>query len=817
MPRTPNPALETLFPLLAGSSGRGSAARRSAVLGLALVVVALLGACGSDIEGRMSEARALQDVGQFAASIKELRGILAEAPENPEANYRLGVALMQTGEASRAVWVLEKAAQHKEFAVPAGLLLASSHFTSQNFEACIRAADRVLQLDSANQAARTMRAKGYLGAQRLEDALKDTEELRELAPEDYSILALHATVLGDLGRNEDAKAAYDALKEMGIASGDASLGPRGCIAPALFAKDTLKDAARAEELFDDCIERFPTNGIVIQQFTQFLDPLGKEEKATELVRAAAEKAPENLSLRSSLANRLRSQGDAAGAEKVLLEAVESFDSAGAWNLLAAFYREQHDSAKALEAIEKVVSLSGGANDQLRFTQADMLIDEGRLEEAEKIAVSLKEPVYTKLLQGRILLERGDAKGALENFEHGIRAWPSNAGARYLAGSAAFRLGDLDRAVSELREAVRVDNASTPAAELLTRIHFERGEYAEALRFAQVALKRRDANPIDIYAVIAKTLTALKKYDEARLAAKTLLGLPEGKLRGTHELALIAAEQEGPAAGSAAIEAGGFDLAAPENLVLLRAYSEFEIAAKRGDRALAKTEQALEKQPESADLHQIRGTLLAHLDRSDDARAAFERSQELAPDSGRPLAGLAMMAARSGDLKRAIELFDQASAKEPLVQSYRYSAAQLELALGNTAAAEKRLRELVASAPAHAAARNDLAWILADRGEELDYALQLAEEARRLDSSPEVLDTLGWVHFKRGEMAKSIEALEQSVAARGDVPSTRYRLGLALNKSGDPARAREMLESAIAAGEFPESADARRELQQLESE
>jgi len=58
-------------------------------------------------------------------------------------------------------------------------------------------------------------------------------------------------------------------------------------------------------------------------------------------------------------------------------------------------------------------------------------------------------------------------------------------------------------------------------------------------------------------------------------------------------------------------------------------------------------------------------------------------------------------------------------------------------------------------------------------------------------------------------------LEQAVEARVDSPSISYRLGVALNKAGDPERAREMLEEAIAAGSFPEVADARRELAELE--
>ena len=155
--------------------------------------------CGGDSESRMAEVRALQDVGQFTASIDELREILAEKPDDPEASYRLGVALVQTGEASRAVWPLEKAAESPEYVVQASLLLASAHFANQNFEAVVKAADRVLEADPERLVALKMRAKGNLGAGKLDAALVDTKRLLESEPDDYSVNLLYATILTDSG------------------------------------------------------------------------------------------------------------------------------------------------------------------------------------------------------------------------------------------------------------------------------------------------------------------------------------------------------------------------------------------------------------------------------------------------------------------------------------------------------------------------------------------------------------------------------------------------------------------------------------------
>lgn len=808
---------ETTLPIASIRQGDARSCCRDRLAGalcLAALALATLG-CEGDIEARMAEVRALQDVGQFTASIEELREILAIVPDLPEASYRLGVALVQTGEPSRAVWALEKAAESQEYAIPAALLLASVHFASQNFEATIASANRVLELEPDRTAAIRLRASGHLGVGDLDAALEDAERLLKVSPDDYSFNVLYATILADMGRLDEADAAHIRVNQLALEGGDPALGHRGCIALATFVRDYLKDLERAEVLFDDCVERFPTNGFVVGESMRYYDRIGKPDKATDLIRRAVEAAPENLSLRSSLATRLRNRGDADGAEQVLLEAVESFKSAGAWDLLANFYRQQGEPRKALEAIEKVLELSGGGSDAQRFVQADVLIDLGELDAADEIARSLEQPTYAKLLRGRIALERGNAAEALALFDDGIRAWPDNAGARYLAGLAARDLGNYDRAVSELREAVRSDASATAAAEVLTRLYYERGEYKEAVRFGKAALKRRGANRAELYLVGARTLTELETYDEARQTARALAELPGEKRRGTLELARVERAAVGPEAARHVLEQSGFDLADSENEDLLRAWIDALVAQGQTQPALVRVDASLAAHPDDAGYHEIRGTLLTQLGRTDEARASYEKAAKLDPEFAAAWAGLGGLAARRNDLAKAVELFDKAAALSPGVSTYAYSAGQLAFAANDVAGAEQRMREVVRHFPGHAGARNDLAWMLAEQERELDLALELAEEAQHLDPSPDVLDTLGWVRFKRGELSAAVSALEQALETRADSPSIRYRLGLALSKSGNPDRAREMLQAAVAAGAFPEAQAARRELAQLD--
>jgi tetratricopeptide (TPR) repeat protein len=806
MPCTPDPNQPKLW--------RARRATATACGALALAWLTL--GCGGDIEARMAEVRALQDVGQFTASIDELREILAISPDLPEASYRLGVALVQTGEPSRAVWALQKAAESPSYAIVAGLLLASAQLNNQNYEEVVRAADRVLEIDPNRQVALQLRAKGNLGASQLEAALEDSRRLVELYPEDYSVQVLYATVLLDSGHTDEAKGAHDRIKELGANSGDPAIESRGCLAPALFAHETLEDNDRATALFEDCVTKYPSDSFMVSQAMKFFDGTDRRERSTKLIRAAVELAPESLALRSSLANRLAAEGDPEAAEAVLQEAVESFNSAAAWNMLASFHRRQGNADKALTALEKVIELSRGGSDQLRFTHADILVDLDELDRAEEVAKTLGEPTYAKLILGRIQLKRGDARAALESFDQGIRNWPNNAGARYLAGLAARELGDFDRAISEFREAVRSDKTATDAALLLALIHFERGEYPQSRNFAATALERpNDEKSPQAFVILIRTLTELENYDRARKNVELLSKLPNQEVLAAVEGAQVTARADSPAAAADALRKSRSQIADGDDLDLVTALVSHLQAAERNDEALTEIDAALAAQPDSARLHQVRGSLLANAGRNADAKAAFEKALAIDPADANATAGLATLAAEAGQLGEAVELFAKAAETSLEPSEYIYSAGQLAWAAGDAAAAEERFREVVRISPGHAGARNDLAWLLAERGQDLDLALALSQEARRIDGSPEILDTLGWVHLKRGETQAAVTTFEEALQAQPDSASIRYRLGVALGQAGNAAGAREMLQGALDAGAFPEAEDARRELAQLD--
>jgi tetratricopeptide (TPR) repeat protein len=97
------------------------------------------------------------------------------------------------------------------------------------------------------------------------------------------------------------------------------------------------------------------------------------------------------------------------------------------------------------------------------------------------------------------------------------------------------------------------------------------------------------------------------------------------------------------------------------------------------------------------------------------------------------------------------------------------------------------------------ASNNLAWIYADSGTNLDAALALAQAAvAKVPDTPELMDTLGWVYYKKNLPKLAIPLFERCVARAPRDASYHHHLGLAYLQSGDQAKGRAALQRALEA-------------------
>ena len=110
---------------------------------------------------------------------------------------------------------------------------------------------------------------------------------------------------------------------------------------------------------------------------------------------------------------------------------------------------------------------------------------------------------------------------------------------------------------------------------------------------------------------------------------------------------------------------------------------------------------------------------------------------------------------------------------------------------------REAHEFLQKNPRAPVAANNLAWIMSERGDNIDVALQLAQTAKAaMPNRAEVSDTLGWIYYKKNMLPQATAALKESVGREPKNPVFNYHLGMAYAKAGEKEKARIALQQAL---------------------
>lgn len=111
-------------------------------------------------------------------------------------------------------------------------------------------------------------------------------------------------------------------------------------------------------------------------------------------------------------------------------------------------------------------------------------------------------------------------------------------------------------------------------------------------------------------------------------------------------------------------------------------------------------------------------------------------------------------------------------------------------MGDHDASDEAYERAIASDGSNAAALNNYAYSLAERGIELGRALEHARRAVEIDGkSPSFIDTLGWIYFKRGDREEALRWLERAAALEGASAAVFEHLGEVHEALGNLEQAR----------------------------
>jgi tetratricopeptide (TPR) repeat protein len=257
---------------------------------------------------------------------------------------------------------------------------------------------------------------------------------------------------------------------------------------------------------------------------------------------------------------------------------------------------------------------------------------------------------------------------------------------------------------------------------------------------------------------------------------------------------------------------------PSNIEALERLVQLDLQAKRGDAARARIDAALQAQPANADLLLLSSdTYAATGDRAralEAARNAIERD----PNNLDAYVRLGRTYLAAGQIEQATSQFQTLAAKQPDSVGANTVVGLLLEMQHKTAEARAAYEHVLQIDPRAAVASNNLAWILAEQGGDLNLALQYAQAAKaKLPSQPEVNDTLGWIYQKKGLSGLAVPPLEDAVAKEPKNAGYLYHLGAAYAGTGDKTKARAALDKALNLGlSAADAAAAKRVLEGLKN-
>jgi tetratricopeptide (TPR) repeat protein len=447
--------------------------------------------------------------------------------------------------------------------------------------------------------------------------------------------------------------------------------------------------------------------------------------------------------------------------------------------------------------------------------AGLLSAEKKPAEAYKVIdeILAKNPADAQALVLRARLEQNEGKRdlAMTSAQRAAKASPNSVAAHFLLGELHAARGQTEEAIAAFNEVLRL-NPSVVGAQLeLARLNLTRaGGGATSVGYSEQVLARQPGNPLARLTLVRGLLAqgdVARAEREMQTLVKRFPNAPSVQAQmGTVALAkreLTTARQHYERA--LAIDPNFVD--AIYGLVTL------DMAGRRIEAAKALVAAKLAARPDEPRLIELAARTAMATNDSATAEQHLRRLIEIAPERLTAYGLLAQLYVRERKLDQARNELSRLAALQKRPVGAQTMIGMLYQQEGRSDEARKIYEQVLVYEPRAAVAANNLAWMMAERNDNLDLALKYAQTAKEvLPDQPEVNDTLGWIYFKKDLPSMAIGPFQLAIEKDPNNAVYHYRLGLAHQKAGDNVKARQALQQALKLNPgFPQAADAKSRL------
>jgi tetratricopeptide (TPR) repeat protein len=395
--------------------------------------------------------------------------------------------------------------------------------------------------------------------------------------------------------------------------------------------------------------------------------------------------------------------------------------------------------------------------------------------------------------------------AIEAYSGAIALKPDSMLAHFKRGSVYQSQTELEAALRDFRTAVEIDPSSLRALESLGDVNVALGRHERAIERYETFVALDDRNPRLLYKLGLARYRA-RRPQEATAALKEALALDPGMGEAHYVLGLVPRDLEQVPAARRSLEEAARRSPASQTSAR-EALADFYLHDGDYSKAINQLEALAALEPGRADRMVAVGLAQARAGRGDAAVVTLGRAVERFPDAPQVYAALGhvwlMEAERFEDqvaLNKAIEALQRAAGRSDATsETFAELGRALQLA-GNRQAAERALRQAVATLPLVPDAYLRLADITGRDGRIqearnalLNYATLVGDEKPMATVATRIAD----YSVRLGEPALAVRWLDRAIDEAGPSAMLHVKLADAALRAGDAARAQQVIDEALA--------------------
>ena len=509
---------------------------------------------------------------------------------------------------------------------------------------------------------------------------------------------------------------------------------------ALKEQESHDDAL---EMFEHCLSIEPNSPAVLFELSNYYMFLGKKSEALALMQQAVKEEPRNFWYRTILAAAYENSGQSAEAIAVYENMAKEFPTHSEIDLvLAGYYSEEGEYDKAIAALGEY-ERKEGKSEQISLRKYNICIqmqDSAKaIAEVAKLATEYPDDLRFKVLLGDIYEKNNNPAQALKIYNEVLSQESDNLPAQLSLVDYYKHYGDNKQFLSSVDTLLM--NKKMPSSmrsEILVKVIGEIEKTGGDSLYIINLCERLMAQPVEqlpVLSVYAQYLTH-KKTDE-RLVTPLL-----------HKILSIE----------------------PENRMAQLQLLSYAIGRKDYEEIIARSDTAIQYNPEILQLYYYRGIACYQLKRPQESIESYRRG-----------------------LKNRDEECDPSMVSELFTL-----IGDTEHELGNQAATIEAYDSALVYDPGNIVVLNNYAYFLAEEGGDLERAEQMSR--RTIEAEPEnatYLDTYAWILYKLQRYEEAFVYMERALAAESEPSDVLYEhAGDICHKLGEKSKALDYWRKAL---------------------